>query len=114
VEEQFTKSLVILANRALIGEVYPEIRYIGLKCLDQKSIIIRFYFDRDVIEKDYQCATLVADKLAVAVLNEQHIKTVIQVECQFTNLSIGEISSLDINLVSLYARREWALEEVMP
>ncbi|BDR54514.1 hypothetical protein KIMH_06250 [Bombiscardovia apis] len=63
--------LIICVWRALLGEIYPNIRAIALKySQDSKYLLIRYYLDREPLEEDYESISSVETEMFSAVGND--------------------------------------------
>lgn len=97
--------LVLSFNRALLGEVYPQIRSIALEFSSRKkSLLIRYYLDRQPTEFDYESISVVETQLGAGLSGEYYSECDLQ--CVFSQEPMGKLDSLD---GFIYARREYEL-----
>jgi len=97
--------LMLWLWRALLGEIYPNIRAIAASFSEDKELRVRFYLDRPPIEFDYESlADIVGLVLSNASSNED-IRSVKE-ECEYSTITQGELNALG-GLV--YARREYEI-----
>ena len=92
--------LRICASKAIIGEIYPEIRVI---CLGYKNrtVTVRVYFDREPTEYDHDAVDIICLQMETQCPEQyDHI----DVECFYSETPLGHLDKLD---GTLYARREW-------
>ena len=94
--------LIIWIWRALLGEIYPEIRAIAAKFTKEKELTIRYYLDRKPIENDYENISCVTTSILSNTSSNYEI-TIINEEILFSN---DRIKDLDILDGLIYARKE--------
>ena len=99
--------LVLWVWQALIGEIYPEIRAIALRYDADKSLLIRYYFDREPTEEDSECIECVITSIMAHTSSIDQIRN-IEVEAIFSEERMADLDVLD-GLV--YARREYSLND---
>ncbi len=98
--------LSVCMQRAIIGEVYPQIRAIAAKYnKKEKKIIIRYYLIREPTEFDYESIDMVATELDTTLSRKINI---IDVECIFSDELIRDLDPLD---GFVYARREYEMQD---
>lgn len=94
----------IAGRRALLGEVYPQIRAIACK-YENKHFTLRYYLEREPEDYDYKSIETVYKKLYKQIESEEIIETY-TLECVFSDIDILQ-RDFDSLHGFLYARREW-------
>lgn len=95
--------LILWIWRALLGEIYPNIRAIAASFSGGDELIIRYYLDRQPTDFDFESLGYVMTYVLSAAPSNEVIKSVKE-ECEYSAASFGELEVLD-GLV--YARREY-------
>jgi hypothetical protein len=95
--------LILWIWRALIGEIYPNIRAIAASFTENNELIIRYYLDRHPTDFDYESLGYVMTYVLSSAPSNEVVKT-IKEECEYSIAPFGELEVLD-GLV--YARREY-------
>lgn len=88
--------VLLSAQKALLGEIYPAIRAIVVGFSDQE-ITIRFYFDRIPTEDDFENASVVATEMIADFSRE------VKHECIFTSEPQSKLDPLN---AWVYSRKE--------
>jgi hypothetical protein len=101
-ERRLPEWLILCAWRALLGEIYPEIRAIALSLSKEKTLHIRYYLDRDPNEYDYESISVVETNIS-SMIGRDRIESS-NIECIHTDLLLRDMDSLD---GFIYARREY-------
>lgn len=73
--------LIICVWRALLGEIYPNIRAIALKYSESShNLLIRYYLDREPNEDDYESISSVETEIfaAVGILDSKEMSQIQQ------------------------------------
>jgi len=96
--------LILWVWQSLIGEIYPEIRAIALRYDANKNLLIRYYFDREPTEDDFESIECVTTNIFAHTSSEEDIKD-IKEEAIFSNKKMTDLDVLD-GLV--YARKEYS------
>lgn len=95
--------LIICVWRALLGEIYPNIRAIALKYSESShNLLIRYYLDREPIEDDYESISSVETEIFAAVGLDFIAHS--DLECIHGIGNIGDLDRLD---GFIYARRDY-------
>lgn len=96
--------LVLCVWRALLGEIYPEIRAIAISFTKDKVLLIRYYIDREPTDFDWESLEVVATNISASV----GLSEIPQIDlgCEFSLEPIGQLNSLD---GYIYCRREYDL-----
>ncbi|POQ01019.1 colicin [Pseudomonas syringae pv. syringae] len=93
--------LILCAWRALIGEIYPAIRAIGLTLKDDRTLLIFYYLDRQPTDFDWENLEVVATNISASIGQDKIPQIVL--DCKFESGSIGSIEHLG---GFVYCRRE--------
>ncbi|WP_418264583.1 hypothetical protein [Flavobacterium faecale] len=91
------RNVLLSAQRAILGEIYVEIRAIAIG-FDSKKLTIICYLDRMPIEDDYENLSNIAGQ----ILADIDFETV-EERCVFSNDLFSKLDSLDS---FIYARKE--------
>tara|TARA_B100001094_G_C17947423_1_gene678759 strand:+ start:154 stop:459 length:306 start_codon:yes stop_codon:yes gene_type:complete len=94
--------LLLWIQQSLIGEVYPEIRAIVLRYDSDRTLLLRYYFDRDPTEDDLENIECVMTNIFAHTSSGDQIKNA-EVEAIFSKEKIGNLDCLD---GLIYARKE--------
>jgi hypothetical protein len=95
--------LIIWVWRALLGEIYENIRAIAVRFTCEKKLTIRYYLDRIPTEYDYESIDCIITNILANTSSNYEILEVNE-EVVFSQKSIRDLDILD-GLV--YARREY-------
>lgn len=95
--------LIIWIWRALLGEIYPEIRAITVNFTNNKDLTIKFYLDRHPTEDDYESIKCIVTNILSNTSSNSEISSVND-EAVFSQERIRDLDILDI---LIYARREY-------
>ena len=98
--------LILWIWRALLGEIYPNIRAIAASFSESNELTIRYYLDRHPTDFDFESVGYVMTSVLSAAPSNEVIKS-IKEECEYSSASFGELEVLD-GLV--YARREYDIQ----
>ena len=90
---------------ALLGEIYPSIRAVAVKYDDSRTLLIRYYLDREPLEFDHESIEVVATNLDATMPKNSVDK--IDVECVFSDEPTNRMEALH---GFIYARREYEME----
>ncbi len=93
-------------RRALLGEIYPQIRLIAVKFTQSKELLIRYYLDREVTAFDEESIEIVTFEFSC--LADETEVTAINTECVFDNRTRKDEDLLDM---VIYARRDYDMED---
>ncbi len=93
--------LRVYFQRALLGEIYPNIRKIVASLSENKELLVRYYLDREPNDSDYESIEILQTELS-AMTTRQDIRTS-NGECVYSNLPRGKLDSLQ---GVIYSRRE--------
>ncbi|WP_440093848.1 colicin [Pseudomonas syringae] len=96
--------LVLCVWRALIGEIYPAIRAIALSLTDDRTLLIRYYLDREPIDFDWESLEVITTNISASIGQEKIL--LINLECKFGQDSIGSLERFG---GFVYCRREYEL-----
>jgi hypothetical protein len=91
------RNVLLSAQRAILGEIYAEIRAIAVG-FDSKKLTIICYLDRMPIEDDYENLSNISGQ----ILADIDFETV-EEKCVFSKDLLSELDSLDS---FIYARKE--------
>ncbi|MFV0530906.1 MAG: hypothetical protein ACK5MD_05665 [Flavobacteriales bacterium] len=91
--DRLRKRVLLSAQRALLGEIYPEIRGICVG-FSNKLLHIIFYMDRTPIESDYDTISSVSGEIISDFKFPEEFDRV-QEDCVFSNDPITNLNSLD-------------------
>jgi hypothetical protein len=93
--------LTLLLWHGLIGEIYPSIRAIAIALSKDKTLLIRYYLDREPTDEDFESMEIVATNVSSAIGSEpiEHI----DIDCQ---MGVGPIGNLDTLEGLIYCRNE--------
>lgn len=94
--------LLLMMWRALIGEVYPNVRAIAIALSDTGNLRIRYYLDRRPTDFDWESIEVVATNFSSQIGTEKIFHT--ELECVFSESPIGTLDSLG---GIVYSRREY-------
>ena len=97
--------LYMWISKALITEIYPEIRLIAVRFTENHELLLRYYLDREPIEYDYDSIEMVVDEITANTSSSSDI-TKIEIECVYSTEPQNQLDSLD---ECIYARREYCL-----
>lgn len=95
--------LILWIWRALLGEIYPDIRAIAVRFTKKRELTIRLYLDREPTENDYENISYITANILSNTSSNDEI-TAVNEEAVFTQKEIGYLDVLD-GLV--YARKEY-------
>jgi hypothetical protein len=95
--------LIIWLWRALLGEIYPNIRAIAASFSEDKELKVRYYLDRPPTDFDYESLGYVMTYVLSDASSNNDIRSVKE-ECEYSDLAFGELDALD---GFVYARREY-------
>ena len=84
-------------QRALLGEIYPEIRAVSFDNDGVKKLKIVYYLDRKPIDKDYESLSSVSAEILADVDFEE-----IEEVCEYTEVPFSDIKIDNI----VYLRKE--------
>lgn len=101
-EKQLPDWIALRVCRALLGEIYPQIRAIAVAFDSLRRLTIRYYLDRPPTDYDYESVGCVMTNVLSETSSDDEISAVTE-ECYYSELPFGEIDPLD-GLV--YARYE--------
>ena len=96
--------LILWIWRALLGEIYPEIRAIAVRFTKEKEFTIRYYLDRNPTEYDYDSLSCVVTNILSNTSTNDEIRAVNE-EVIFSQDVIRDLEILD---GLIYARREYS------
>lgn len=88
--------------RALIGEVYPNVRAVAIALSDSGNLLIRYYLDREPTDFDWESLEVVATNLSAQVGLDKIAH--VELECQFSDQPLGKLDFMD---GMVYSRREY-------
>jgi len=88
--------LLLSAQRALLGEVYPEVRAVFVASDSLKNLLVRVYLDKKPSHEDFEFAADVSSEICADIDFETATEDVIQLQ--------GEIPEVDMHCV--YMRKE--------
>lgn len=94
--------LILCVWRALLGEIYPEVRAIAVSISQDACLTIRYYLDREPQDYDWESLEVVATNISSSVSAEKIFR--ICIECLPSESPIGSLESLD---GFIYCRREY-------
>jgi len=102
VSERLPDWVIVCVWRALLGEIYPSIRAIAVALSENRTLMIRYYMDREPTEMDYESMETVATNISASIGLDaiSHI----DLNCQYAATPLGNLDCLD-GLV--YCRREY-------
>lgn len=103
-EKKLPEWLMFWIWKALLGEIYPEIRAIAVKFTDERELTIRYYLDREPIEDDYESISCVVTNILSNTSSNEEISAVKE-EIFFSRDVIRNLNILD---GLIYARREYS------
>ncbi|MDT3723245.1 colicin [Pseudomonas oryzihabitans] len=63
--------LVLCVWRALIGEIYPEIRTIALSLSDDRTLLVFYYLDRQPAGFDWESLEVVAINISASISQDK-------------------------------------------
>lgn len=69
VNVKFRTQVLLSAQRALIGEIYPEIRAISVAYKD-RALRLKYYVNRPVSEVDFERAAIITSEMVADMTNE--------------------------------------------
>jgi hypothetical protein len=69
-----TLEVLVAAQRALLGEISENMRAITIK-YDEKSIILRYIFDKEPSEEDLESVSFVETEIAAGQGENEHISS---------------------------------------
>jgi hypothetical protein len=101
-EKSLPEWLVLWIWRALLGEIYPEVRAIAVRFTDEKELTIRYYLDREPTEDDYESIGCIITDVFSNTSSKNEISAIHQ-EARYSQTRIGNLDILD---GLIYARRE--------
>jgi hypothetical protein len=90
------------ASRALLGEIYPGIRAIGLRVDQGMRVTLVYFLDHEPTDFDAESIETVATNLS-AMTTESELNS-IDVKCM---LFSDKLSNLPVEYQFVYARREY-------
>lgn len=93
---------------ALAGEIYPQIRAIAIRYVenDDRKLLIRYYLDRNPMEFDYESIEMVSTELdSITPINYWNR---IELECVFSKKLKKDLDPLD---GFVYSRREYDMQD---
>lgn len=96
--------LILWIWKALLGEIYPEIRAIAVRFTKERELTIRYYLDREPNEDDFESLGCVVANILSNTSSNDEIRSVNE-EVLFSQDTIG---NLDIFDGLIYARREYS------
>lgn len=88
--------------RALIGEVYPNVRAVAIALSASGNLLIRYYLDREPTDFDWESLEVVATNLSAQVGLDKIAQ--VELECQFSDQPLGKLDFMD---GVVYSRREY-------
>jgi hypothetical protein len=91
--------LLLSAQRALLGAIYPEIRAVAVG-IDADKLYIKYYLDRLPVEGDYENLGIVGTEIFADFCND--IKGVEEI-CEY---SLAPFNQLDRLMGFVYMRKE--------
>ncbi len=94
--------LVACFRIALLGEIYRDIRAIAIGYDGDKTVLIRYYLDREPTDFDFNNIEIVAMNFDALGGKNKDIRT-INLECIFSKSAMGNLDQLT---GFLYSRRE--------
>jgi hypothetical protein len=97
--------LILWIWRALLGEIYSNIRAIAVSFSEDKELRLRYYMDRVPTEFDRKSLGYVITSVLSDTSSNEDIRSVKE-ECEYSDRPIGELDSLD---GFVYARREYEI-----
>lgn len=103
-EKSLPEWLILWIWKALLGEIYSEIRAIAVKYTENKELTIRYYIDRKPTEDDYENISCVTTNILSNTSSNDEI-IMINEEVIFTQERIGDLEILN---GLIYARREYS------
>jgi hypothetical protein len=101
-ENKLPDWLIICIWRALLGEIYPAIRAIAIEFKKNRTLIIRYYLDREIDDMDRDSVEVVATNISASLGSDE--VTRIEVECEYSTLGIGQLDCLG---GFIFCRREY-------
>jgi len=102
-ENNLPQWLIMWFWRALLGEIYPNIRVIAASFSEDRELLVRYYLDRPPTEFDYESLSDVVGNVLSNTSSNDDIVSVKE-ECEFSTLPQGELDPLG---GLIYARREY-------
>lgn len=87
---------------ALLGEIYPQIRAIAVRYTLDKTLLIRYYLDREPTEMDYESISMVETEIFAGAGRQNIEKS--ELECVYSTARLGSLDCLD---GFIYARKEY-------
>jgi len=97
-ENPIRKELLISAQRALLGMIYPSIRAIGVASEGVEKLKIICYLDKQPDEDDYENL----GEIAGYIMGDIDFESVEEI-CQYTSLPLSKLDPLD---TFIYMRKE--------
>ncbi|MBY4610986.1 colicin [Rhizobium sp. 9T] len=97
--------LILNIWRNLLGEIYPAIRAIAVE-FDEKSLLIRYYLEREPTEFDIESAEILSTNISAFVGSEMVER--IDTECFYATRPFKDLDALS---GFVYCRREYDMPE---
>lgn len=94
--------LILCVWRALIGEIYPEIRAIAISLTDDRTLFICYYLDRPPTDFDWESLEVVSTNISASIGQDKILQ--IDLECKFDLSPIGSLEHFE---GFVYCRREY-------
>jgi predicted glycoside hydrolase/deacetylase ChbG (UPF0249 family) len=92
IENEIPDWLRVYFQRALLGEIYPNVRKIVASLSENNELLVRYYLDREPNESDYESIETLQTELS-AMTTRQEIRTS-NGECVYSNLPSGKLDPL--------------------
>lgn len=101
--------LMLWIWKALMGEIYPNIRAVAASFSKDRELKIRYYLDRKPKDGDFESLSMVVTHILANTSSNYDI-TAVKEECLYNEQKLSDLDPLDS---FIYKRREYLLDEIV-